>query len=366
MRTVDDVIAGLPTPASPRLPAPRYEPKETIRSLDVGLCVPSMKSHMTDEGWQLFDGLNRGADTWWLEGFGLEFWTTRGFSFGLTDVGEILNQYSPRAVLIQDKKEWEGLTAGKMFDPRETFRNVGALRARPDVFKLTVLKDAHQRPEYHRQAADEMDANAWVTYYHPRIVKHLAPYVREEHLVRTYHSVDSDRVPASDKYERFNRALLSGAVSGAYPLRSRLLKDALSGRLPEVTPLPHPGYHRNGSVTNQYLDTLSRYKVAICTSSMYGYSVRKLVEGTACGCRVITDLPVDDVLPEIDGNMYRIRPDCPTSEVNRLVSDLCDTYSPADQERWAGKAKTWYDFRASGRRLAADVEALRRTYRGEE
>src|SRR5690606_34111233 len=147
----------------------------------LALGVESMRRHMTDEGWQLFAGLGRAG--YLLCGHDLPI--------NRTDVRELLDEYGPSVVVLQDKREWEGLTADRSRDPRMRFRRVNALMQRQDVFTLTVLKDAHARPEYHRESAREIGCHAWVVYYHPRIVAHLAPYVRERHLVRTYHTVDA-------------------------------------------------------------------------------------------------------------------------------------------------------------------------------
>jgi hypothetical protein len=126
--------------------------------------------------------------------------------------------------------------------------------------------------------------------------------------------------------------------------------------------LPHPGYGLIGHRTAAYLQTLSRYKVAICTTSKYGYALRKIIEATAVGCRVVSDLPVDDVLPEIDGNITRISIDNSTAEIASIVHDLAASYSDEQQRIYAEKAIKYYDYRRLGRQLAADIEALRRSY----
>ncbi len=315
----------------------------------VALAVKSMEHHTTNEGWEVMRGLQSAGYT--LCGFGI--------GDGLTDVEQILERYNPTTLLLQDKREWEGRTGGPGFDRREAFSNVHLLKRRDDIFKLTVLKDAHSRPEYHRQSADEIGCHAWVVYYHPRIVYRLAPYVRPQHLIRTYHSVNPADVPEFTSEGR-QGCLLSGAVSGAYPLRTRLFRD--HGQLPDVTALPHPGYHRRGSDTPGFLRQLSTHKVAICTSSVYGYALRKIVEATACGCKVVTDLPTDDVLPEIDGNLVRIPSEATTPYVATLLQELYARYDPEEQRRYADAARAWYDYRAVGRRLADDIETMRAGY----
>src|SRR5258708_11028612 len=103
-----------------------------------------------------------------------------------------------------------------------------------------------------------MGVHAWVCYYNPRIVKHLASWVREEHLIRTYHSINSANIPPFSANR--HGTLLSGAVSQAYPLRKRLFDGAFL--LPDTIALPHPGYHRGGCHTPSFLIQLSKFKVA--------------------------------------------------------------------------------------------------------
>lgn len=325
----------------------------------VGLAVSSMSSHMTDEGWQIFQGLQKAGYV--LFGHGL--------SNPQTDVPEILTHpvFLPKeassapargVVVVQDKREWD-LCEGDFRDPKARFTGVGVLRHRPDLFKLTILKDAQQRPSYHRESAEEMGVHAWITYYHPDIVCHVAPYVRREHLVRTYHTIDPLLVP---RYTADNRGgcLLSGAVSNAYPLRQRLF--SAQSQLHQTMTLRHPGYHRMGAATPEYLKTLSKFKVAICTASVYGYALRKIIEATACGCRVITDLPADEVLPEIDMNLTRVRPDVSIPHVSALIKRLCQTYDPMLQEHMAKKAQIRYDYVHECCRLAQNIENMRGAY----
>lgn len=356
-QTIDDVLRRLPRPEVPPLEAPAYRGPAWETRPRVGLAVASMARHMTDEGWQLFQVLRAGGYT--LAGHGIDSgylgWRD------LTCARKIVEVFDPGVVVVQDKREWEGLTAGGPggFDKRERFRNVDHLSQRSDLFRLTILKDAHQQPEYHRAAAAEMGTHAWVVYYAPRIVAHLAPYVRPEHLVRTYHTVDADLVPAYSPANRWG-CLLSGAVSGAYPLRRALVRDA--ALLPETDVLAHPGYHRNGPATPAFLRRLCRYRVAICTSSIYGYALRKVIEATACGCVVLTDLPADEVLPEIDGNLVRITPDFSPRRVAKILRTLCEEYDPERQADYARRALAFYDYRRMGARLADDIERLRRNY----
>jgi hypothetical protein len=265
-------------------------------------------------------------------------------------------------LVMQDKREWEGLTGGPGFNHKERFINHTTLKDNHSVFKVTILKDAHQQPTYHMDAAHEIGCHAWIVYYHPGVVSHVAPYVRPRHLIRTYHTIDADKVPAFTQEGR-DGCLLSGAVSSVYPLRQRLFSNHHA--VYKTTLLRHPGYHRNGCVTNEYLKTLSKYKVAICTTSIYGYALRKIIEATACGCRVVTDLPIDDVLPHIDSNLIRIRPDASLRVINDMIREACMLYDPDRQQHMAEATKLHYDYRQEGTRLAQSIEHLRTTYKSQ-
>lgn len=345
MRTIADVIRRLPSPSSAELPAPAYTCRRGIR---VGLAVESMRRHMTDEGWQIFAGLEQAG--YRLCGYQLPY--------DCTNVNDILLNLNPSVVVLQDKREWD-VHPSNFREPLARFHYVESLARRQDVFKITILKDSHQNPPYHRHSAEEIGCHAWIVYYHPRIVKHVAPYVRSQHLIRTYHSLDSDIIPAYSPEGR-NGTLLSGAISNAYPLRRMLVGK--QHRLPETHYLKHPGYHRNGCQTPKFLEELSRHRVAICTSSIYGYTLRKIAEATACGCVVITDLPTDEVMPGIDGNLVRVSDKSSWQQVYAAVLHAIRTYSPERQAHYAAIAKEYYDYRRLGTALATDIEELRRSY----
>jgi hypothetical protein len=348
--TIDDVLATTGGSDCQPLQAPAYLGYPAVDKMGgVALAVESMSRHMTDEGWQIMLGLQ--AAEYGLVGPYLPI--------GTNDVRRLL-EYKFSTAVIQDKREWTGKTAGRGFDPREQFVNMGEFSKRSDIFKLNILKDAHSDHALHVEAANEIGCHGWVVYYHPRIVKHLAPYVREEHLVRTYHSIDKSLVPKMLAGELRGKALLSGAISRAYPLRARIAASVQL--LPDVEVMRHPGYGRDGCKTGEYLRRLNLYKVAICTASKYGFALRKIIEASACGCRVITDLPADEVLPCLDENLIRVRPDVGIDELGSIINYACRTYDDEFQQEVADAAKYFYDYRRQGRQLALDIEHLRRDY----
>lgn len=354
-RTVQDVVdrIGLRPEFQlmEELPAPRYVPPFTEYGYRFALGVSSMADHMSNEGWQLMQGLQEAGYNLWC-----------GSKTSPLECNNVIHEiHRPRCVVVQDKREWDP-SANRLAHQHEYIKNIQVLAKYDDVFKVTVLKDSHQRPYYHRDSAEEMGCHAWITYYHPRIVKHLAPYVREQHLIRTTHTIDADRVP--EPSDERNGCLLSGAVGNAvYPLRTALAQRHQS--FPRMDYIRHPGYHNSGTNTNQYLQTLNQYKVAICTSSIFGYSLRKIIEATACGCVVITDLPVDDPMPHIDGNLIRLQANDVAGqceEIMQLLPTLYRTYNADQQAMFARLAKQYYDYRAAGKRLAADIEQTIASY----
>ena len=346
MRTVDDVIRKLSSPYISELVAPDYYPKPS--GIRIALAVEAMKRHTADAGWQIMLGLKYAG--YLLCGTDL--------TINEQDVSRIIESTNPSTVVIQDKREWEGLTAKQRGKESLKFHNITYLKTREDLFKLTVLKDAHQRPEYHKNSADEMGVHGWIIYYHPEIVKRVAPYVRLEHCIRTSHSINSSLIPEF----RLDRkgCFVSGAVSIHYPLRRRIIRDRRL--LFQTEYLRHPGYQSKGCLTPQYLEQLSRYKISICTSSQYGYTLRKVIESSACGCIVITDLPEDDKLPFIDKNLVRVDPEISMKDLDNLIRSSVKHYDTDKQKKIAEDVKIYYDYKAVGARLAKDIEQLRLNY----
>ncbi len=135
MRNLEQVLRSIHSPNIPQLPAPTYTGvRESPR---VMMAMEGMRRHVTDEGWQQSLGLQ-----------------SAGYRLVGHNIGEsetytpaILAANQPGTMIIQDKREWDGRTAGKRRDPQYAFRNIDCLRDRKDIFKLTVLKDSHQDPD---------------------------------------------------------------------------------------------------------------------------------------------------------------------------------------------------------------------------
>jgi len=344
---IQDVLSRIPLSSMDRLIAPAFEFTENDSKAVLG--VASMVDHMTDEGFQITKGLS-------LNGY---VHCGHGLDLSLTSIDEIIKEVHPGTLVLQDIREWD-VDPRDFRDGKARFTEVENLKDHPNIFRLTILKDSQQRPEYHQKAAEDMGCHAWIVYYHPHIVQSLATYVRPEHLIRTYHSIDPSIVP-SFKMNRNKGCLLSGAISRAYPLRSRILSFS---KLLQIQVLRHPGYHRLGCHTPRFLEILSDYKVHICTSSRYGYALRKLIESSVMGCRVITDLPTDEILPEIDENFIRIHPDISIDKLKEVIVSSIDSYDAEKQKEISERALKFYDFVNVTRRLSEDIDLLRKSYNG--
>jgi hypothetical protein len=340
--TIEERLAALPRPKRNPVPMPVLTHGEGQGRAFLG--IESFRRHMSSEGWQLQAGLHEA---------GYEL-CGKGLPHDCTDVPTILDAVKPHTLILQDKREWDSADQTSIVKG-EDFRRWEELGNRPDIFKLTIIKDAqHNGPDI-RQVAQTCGIHAWIVYYNPTIVEALSPGVRKDCLIRTYHTVNPGKVPPFAGREGL--CLLSGAVAaGVYPLRMRLMAKSS----PKITRLHHPGYHANGTNTNDFLQQISMYKVAICTCSIYGYALRKIIEATACGCRVITDLPPDEVMPEIDGNLVRVSPNAAVNQIEQLVDELAAGWDYNTQRSFAEKALTHYNFRTMTTRLALSIEAARK------
>lgn len=306
----------------------------------LALAVESMKNHTTDEGWQIFDGLSQNG--YLLCGHNLPE--------PETDVSKLLEKYKPEIVVIQDRREWD-IKKPNFRDPNACFTNWQCLKGY-DGFKVTILKDAHQDRLLHRDTAEEMGIDAHIIYYDENVVRLHASWLGA--VIRTWHTIDKNLI--LEYKDRDKKAILSGAISNAYPLRRRIAESRFD--IPEIDYLSHPGYHRKYCCTPSYLAILSQYRISICTSSVYHYALRKIMESTACGCRVITNLPAKYSPPGIETNLFRIPNDISIPRLRDVIMTLDRYYESDRQKELSEKCKELYDFRVVTNNLALDIESL--------
>jgi len=309
------------------------------------------RRHLTDEGDQLQRGLEFAG--WRLVGKGYD---------NLQDVRRILDRYKPEAVFVSDKRDFDPKSPGA-FRKDVGFLHLGALAKAKDVFKVAVVKDAGSVPGYHHEFVEEIGADAIAVYYDENRVRGLNPWIGGRKLLRTYHSVDVGVCLSTQHWtlEEERRPRRRGVVSGAldrmvYPLRCRVV-DA-QGQL-KIDHLHHPGYHNKGSGTPEFLKALSMYRVHVATASIYGFALRKIVESVAQGATPVTNLPAEDVLPEIDQALVRIPSDIAIEDLSRVIDEAELNWIYADRWEYAEAARNFYDFRAIGTRLDRLIEGAR-------
>lgn len=313
--------------------------------MNIVLANRSYERHMTSEGLQLQNGLAYAG--WKLTGPGYD---------GMNDVRAILHEFKPDHVFVQDKRDWDPSSECPGATSATKFKYLGVLGSRAHgkwhgKVSLVVKDAGPDGMDFHHEFCEVCNPDAVVIYYHPLSVLKYSYYLQSYKLVRTYHSVDLSDIPEFRPGAQRRDACGSGAVLGeVYPLRSRV-----SARPSEfgLDWLRHPGYqNEKGPATPFYLRFLNNYKVSLATSSSYGFALRKIIEGVACGCAVITDLPQYDVLPEIDRALIRIKPTISDLELKLLIRETVENWDEGGRRLWADRAKAYYDYRAMGTRLS--------------
>ena len=329
---------------------PRTSGRGGVTKLMLG--NPDYRTHVTDEGNQFQVGLAHAG--WRLVG--------PEFEDGEVDVPTLLERYEPSVICVHDRRDWDPASSGS-FRKDLGYRRLGKLVARPEIFRLGVVKDAGSVKDYHCRFLQEIGADGAIVYYNEQTVRSLNSWMRPDlRLIRTYHSVDRDVCDRIGFPEVRERAVVSGATSAVYPLRDELMRRASSLGLYGHG---HPGYGNKGTDTPNYLAMLSRFRVHVATASRYGFALRKIIESVAMGATPVTNLPALDVLPEIDGALVRISPDAKVEEAMEAVERADRAWDPDERKVWAEKARTWYDWREIGTRLDRIITvALAATGRG--
>lgn len=297
------------------------------------------EKHTTDEGNQFQLGLH--ADGWTLVG--------RGYRDEEVDTIRLLEKYEPEMVVVHDKRDWDPANGG-CFRKDVGFTRIEALADYPG-FVTCVLKDAGSMKDYHRRFVEEINADAVICYYHPDVVRSLNGWLKAP-IIRTYHSIDASLCRRLVRRTLRNKAVVTGATSAAYPLRTRFMKFALRYPHLGISVVGHPGYHNRGTDTPSYLNMLASYRVHVATASVYGFALRKIIESVALGCTPVTNLPAFDKLPGIDDALFRVQPNASVTDVMRAVERANAEWDYDERLSYAQKAWTYYDWPVIGRRLS--------------
>lgn len=301
--------------------------------------LSSFDRHMTDESFQMQKGFEHAG--WRLVG--------PGFDDSRRDVAAVLRDEKPRRVIIQDHREWHRGYPGA-FDKDSHFENYEAL-ADYDGTVCTILKDAHQDVNY-EWFHQRIGLDIAIHYYHQRAILPHCPWLgggsgQHPDTLRTYHTVDADAVPREWPAKRKSWLVSGAMIRRVYPLR-RTAK-ALVGPF-EGHEIVHPGYGLIGHRTPGFLKQITDFKVHVCTASVYKYLLRKIIESTACGCVVVTNLPEWDRVPEIDDNLVRVEEESPAG-LKQAITKALDMWDEPRQREFAEKAIQRFDYRAECKRL---------------
>lgn len=297
---------------------------------------------MTSEGEELQTGLESAG--WTLAGF--------GYGDGCVDVPTLLERHQPRIVLVTAREDWDETSSG-CFNKHCSFKRIEALASHRDIFKVAVVKDCPGPFDRRKAWCEEIKADAIVLYYHQQSMLAVSPWLKDYPLVRTWHTVARglcQKIVDASKWRA--SASVSGAKSTAYPLRSMAFDNAAQIGL---AVLNHPGYRVRRCHTQEYLKALSQYKVSLATASIYNFALRKLIEGIAVGCTVITNLPAYDVLPEIDGALVRIDSDLTPAQLKKIVQRHVEQYDPEQRLEWARRCWDFYDWQVRGQALSCEL-----------
>lgn len=300
---------------------------------------------MTDEGWQLQQGLiENGFEPW-----------GKGFENDSTDVAEIVAATKPDIAVVIDKREWDASMRGA-FDKAAEFRNINALADRHEICKITVCKDAASVLRYQEDWANELRADGFICYYGYSQIGQYSRWISPKRYIRTRHSVDAARVPALGDYR--GGAMVSGARNKhVYPFRETCFRYS---EFLGVKVQPHPGYHNCGTCTPHFLDALATWKVHLCCASRYDFLLRKIIESVACGCTVITDLK--EYVPEIDGALIRVPTDIAPEALKPIIKKAIREWSFDSALEWSAKAKSHYDYHVAGARLSDRIDMFYRAW----
>lgn len=332
------------TPDASQLPVPAYRYKDGIRLF---LALRDYEKHTMNQGWLFQKGME--AAGYILVG--------KDFECPYRDGGQLAEAFEPAVAFVADKLDWDAALDG-CYDKQAHFTNLQGL-GDESIFRIAMIHDSHRRWGIQRQMHEDLNPHAWVCYYHPDIVAVSQPWIRKEHILRTYHSLDPAEVPEFT-LERIGCIASGARCKEIYPLRETA--SLAMCHMPEGKYLRHPGYGNRGSRTAEYLKVLSGFRVAICTASIYCFAVRKIIEATACGCIVITDLPAEEEMPNIDGNLHRVPSDISVKDLIDAAR-ACEASYTIDRQYWfAEQAKEYYDYRRLYADLRQRIEKMRKDY----
>ena len=79
---------------------------------------------------------------------------------------------------------------------------------------------------------------------------------------------------------------------------------------------------------------------------------------------MVTDLPSDEIVPKIDGNLVRVSHHSSNNELRKIISQAVQNYDVEKQRFWSQEAVSRFDYRHETQRLLSQIELLRTAYVG--
>lgn len=313
--------------------------------------------------WRCFDSYY----SLWSDGLAAAGFVQAGFDnpIDMTDVAAAIENTGAGIAVFWPRHYWDWSWRQRPdTDERHMLRNWWPVAEDDSIMRVAIVHDVgddRHRLDCYRRWHDMIQPHVYVVWYHPDTILEHLPEIRYGKTVRTWHVVDESECPALDAMADRKVGCLSGAINRThYPLRCQaylMWKQQRAGECLEY--IKHPGYTCLSPRSCEFMSQLAGYKVALCTASRYKRALRKIVEATCAGCRVVTDLPACDVLPEIDRNLVRVPPDI--SDVNLLerIVGAAKSWSFEEQATVAISCRKRYDCFYEGRRVADVLRMLK-------
>jgi hypothetical protein len=309
---------------------------------------------------------NYASDTAWLlqHGLELEGFTPFGRRFpgeqDCTDMRAVCQRERPDVVFSEAWNTWNP----EMPQPASKdigFDNYDWLGSQPGIFRVTNHDDPWGHPEKHAEWHRRFRPDVILVRYEIARVLQIAPYVERSKLMRIHHSVTREYCRPVTAEGRDRVCLLSGASSERiYPMRARLWREVQ--QLPDwertFTIRPHHHWSRTGgSAVPDYMRALAGFRVMFVGTSVFKVAFKKLYEGTAAGCIVVTNLPETDRVPVVEENLVRVSDDIGAADLRDLCEGLAARWDLDRQRDLARRVIDRYDYQSEAARIRRGVLA---------
>jgi len=233
---------------------------------------------------------------------------------------------------------------------------------RLDCRKFVVADDLHWFDDQARQmkSVGFALADAVLATYGYRWDHFYPQFCTTKRVVWIPHAASPDFiVPYNPQPQNF--VLLSGAITGHYPLRQQLKVLHGRGSYPIVYQ-PHPGYYTGYDYqTDEYVGsgfarTLNSFRAAFTDSLVYRYVVAKYFEIPATGALLLADEAVSGPLSQLGFIKHQHYVPVSKENLEEQIQFVLDekNHEELDQIRKAGQNLVWQKHRTSDRARQID------------